>query len=132
GVYCGAAGMVHALGRLAGAGFYEPSLDLTAIAGGLHEAALASPDEEGADASLMFGFSGILLVEHRLAPTVKTADALANAIAANVEHPANELLYGAPGMMLAARAMYTRTGEERFAELWRGKCAGAVAGRREG
>jgi hypothetical protein len=30
--------MVHALGRLAGAGFYEPSLDLAAIAGGLHEA----------------------------------------------------------------------------------------------
>ena len=119
GLYCGAAGMVHALNRLAGSGFYEPSLDLTAIAGGLHEAALASPDEEGADGSLMFGFSGILLVEHRLAPTVKTADALANAIAANVEHPANELLYGAPGMMLAARAMYARTGEERFAELWR-------------
>ena len=40
-------------------------------------------------------------------------------IAANVEHPSNELLLGAPGTMLAARAMHARTGEERFAELWR-------------
>jgi lantibiotic modifying enzyme len=37
----------------------------------------------------------------------------------DVEHPSNELLLGAPGTMLAARAMYDRTGEERFAELWR-------------
>ena len=111
--------MVHALDRLAEAGFYEPSLDLAAIAGGLYEAALASPDEEGAGASLMIGSSGILLVAHRLAPSVATAEALAEVIAANVAHPANELLYGAPGTMLAARAMYARTGEERFAELWR-------------
>ncbi len=119
GLYCGAAGMVHALDRLAEAGFYKPSLDLAAIAGGLHEAALASPDEEGAGASLMIGSSGILLVAHRLAPSLATAEALADVIAANVAHPANELLYGAPGTMLAAHAMHTRTGVERFAELWR-------------
>ncbi|MHA3774900.1 lanthionine synthetase C family protein [Verrucomicrobiota bacterium sgz303538] len=119
GVYCGAAGMLHALDRLAMAGFYEPSLDLAAIAGGLYEAALASPDEEGAGPSLMIGASGILLVAHRLAPSRVTAQALADVIAENVAHPANELLYGAPGTMLAARAMHARTGEERFAELWR-------------
>lgn len=119
GLYCGAAGMVHALDRLAKAGFYEPSLDLAAIAGGLYEAALASPDEEDAGASLMIGVSGILLVAHRLAPSMATAKALADVIAANVAHPANELLYGAPGTMIAARAMHARTGEERFAELWR-------------
>jgi hypothetical protein len=65
------------------------------------------------------GSSGILLVAHRLAPSAARADALAEAIAANVEHPSNELLLGAPGTMLAARAMHARTGEERFAELWR-------------
>jgi glutathione S-transferase len=119
GLYGGAAGMVHALHRLAAAGFYEPSLDLAAIAGGLYEAALASPDEQDAGASLMLGSSGILLVAHRLAPSIATAEALADAIAANVAHPANELLYGAPGTMLAARAMHARTGAERFAELWR-------------
>jgi hypothetical protein len=119
GLYLGAAGMVHALDRLARAGFYEPSLDFAAIAGGLYEAALASPDDKDAGASLMLGSSGILLVAHRLAPSAATADALAKMIAASVKHPANELVYGSSGTMLAARAMHARTGEERFAELWR-------------
>jgi hypothetical protein len=119
GLYVGAAGMLHALARLADAGLYVPALDLAASVEGLHEASLASPDEEGAGASLLIGASGILLVAYRLAPSSATADAVAAAIAANVEHPSNELLLGAPGTMLAARAMHTRTGEERFAELWR-------------
>jgi Lanthionine synthetase C-like protein len=119
GVYVGAAGMLHALGRLAEAGLHVPTVDAAAVAGSLHEAALASPDEEGAGASLLAGSSGILLVAHGLAPSAVTADALAEAIAGNVEHASNELLLGAPGTMLAARAMHARTGEERFAELWR-------------
>jgi Lanthionine synthetase C-like protein len=119
GLYVGAAGMLHALGRLAEAGLHVPTLNGAAIVDGLHEAALASPDEEDAGASLLVGSSGIVLVAHCLAPSAATADALADAIAANVEHPSNELLLGAPGTMLAARVMHARTGEERFAELWR-------------
>jgi GNAT superfamily N-acetyltransferase len=119
GLYIGAAGMLHGLSRLAEAGLHTPTLDGAAIVEGLHEASLASPDEEGAGASLLAGSSGILVVAHRLAPSAATADALADAIAANVEHPSNELLLGAPGTMLVARAMHARTGEERFAELWR-------------
>jgi hypothetical protein len=119
GLYLGAAGMLHALGRLADAGLHVPTLDGAAIVDGLYEAALASPDEDGAGASLLIGSSGILLVAHRFAPSAATTDALADAIAANVEHPSNELLLGAPGTMLAARAMHARTGQERFAELWR-------------
>src|SRR4051812_29297899 len=112
GLYLGAAGMLHALDRL---GLDEPSLDVAAVAAGLE----ASPDEEGAGASLLVGTSGILLVAHRLASSAATADALAEAIAANAGHPSNELLLGAPGTMIAARAMHARTGEERFGELWR-------------
>jgi hypothetical protein len=119
GLYVGAAGMLHALGRLAEAGLHVPTLDGAAIVDGLHEAALASPDEDGAGASLLVGSSGILVVAHRLAPSAATADALAGAIAANAQHPSNELLLGAPGTMRAARVMHARTGEERFAELWR-------------
>ncbi|MBV9196044.1 MAG: LanC-like protein [Solirubrobacterales bacterium] len=119
GLYVGAAGMLHAFARLIDAGVYVPSIDCAAIAGGLYEPALASPDEEGAGASLMAGTSGILLVAHRLAPSSDAADALAGTIAANVKHPSNELLLGAPGTMLAARAMHRRTGERRFGELWR-------------
>src|SRR4051812_24005250 len=119
GLYVGAAGMLHALGRLAEAGLYVPRLDGAAIAEGPHDAEWAPPAEEGAGASLLVGSSGILLVAHRLAPSAGTADALADAIAANVKHPSNELLLGAPGTMLAARAIYARTGEKRFADLWR-------------
>jgi hypothetical protein len=113
GLYLGAAGMLHGLHRLAE--FSEPRLDARAIFEDLHP----EPDEENAGASLLAGSSGFLLVAHRFAPSAATADALADAIAANVAHPSNELLLGAPGTMVAARAMYDRTGEERFAELWR-------------
>jgi Lanthionine synthetase C-like protein len=111
GLYLGAAGMLHGLHRLAE--FYEPRLDARAILEDLHP----EPDEEDAGASLLVGSSGFLLVAHGFGAT--TADALADAIAANAEHPSNELLLGAPGTMLAARAMHARTGEKRFAELWR-------------
>jgi hypothetical protein len=127
GLYAGAAGMLHALGRLAEAGLHVPTLDGAAIAGELHQAALASPDEHGAGASLLVGSSGILLVAHRLASSAATADALADVIAGNVEHPSNELLLGAPGTMLAARVMHARTGEERFAELWRASARSLLA-----
>jgi hypothetical protein len=119
GVYLGAAGMLLALRRLAEAGLHVEALDTAGAVEGLHEAALADPDEAGAGASLLVGSSGILLVAQRLAPSATTADALADAIAANVDHPANELLLGAPGTMLAARAAHALTGEERFAGLWR-------------
>lgn len=127
GLYVGAAGMVHALGRLAELGLHVPRLDGTAIVGKLHEAASASPDEDGAGASLLVGSSGILLVTHRFLPSAATTDAIAEAITANVEHPSNELLLGAPGTMVAARVMYARTGEERFAELWRASARSLLA-----
>jgi len=129
GLYGGAAGMLHALARFADKGLYAPALDLAAIAAGLHEPALASPDEPGAGASLLVGSAGILVVAHRLAPSAATADALAAAIAAHAEHPSNELLLGAPGTMLAARPMYARTGEERFAALWRASARTLLARR---
>ena len=119
GLYLGAAGMLHALHRLAESALHVPGLDGAAIAGELYRGALASPDEPGAGASLLLGSSGILLVAHRLAPSSASADELADVIAGNAGHPSNELLLGAPGTMLAARVMNARTGEERFAELWR-------------
>jgi hypothetical protein len=130
GLSVGAAGMLHALRRLAEAGLHDPSLDGAAVADGLHEAARASPDEPGAGASLLVGSSGILLVAHRLSPSAAIADALATAIAANAGHPSNEVLLGAPGTMLAARAMHARTGEARFVDLWRASARTLLARRR--
>lgn len=119
GLYFGAAGMLHGLWRLGDAGVLDVGLDLAAAVDGLYEASLESPDEEGSGASLLLGTSGILLAAHWLAPSAATADLIADAIASNVEHPSNEMLLGAPGTMLAARAMYERTHEERFADLFR-------------
>jgi hypothetical protein len=130
GLYIGAAGVLHALRRLAADGFCELTIDGAAIASDLYEAALVSPDEEDAGASLLVGSSGILLVMDRLASSMATRDALADAIAANVQHPSNELLLGAPGTMLAASAIYERTGEDRFARLWRA-CARELLARQE-
>lgn len=119
GLYLGAAGMLHGLRRLAQAELCDLPLDCPAIVDGLHEAALTSPDEQGAGSSLLVGSTGILLVTHAVTGSSTAADALAGAIAANVEHPSNEILLGAPGTMLAARVMHGRTGEARFEALWR-------------
>jgi lantibiotic modifying enzyme len=91
---------------------------------------LTSPDEEGAGSSLLAGSTGILLVADRFAPSATTRELLADAIGANVQHPSNELLLGTPGTMLAVRAMYDRTREDRFAELWR-ESARALLARQE-
>jgi hypothetical protein len=92
GLYCGAAGMLHAIDQLRRVGLYDPSLDLAPIADSLHEAGQTRPDEEGAGPSRMFGATGTLLVAHRLSPSAAAADALADSIAAAAHHPANELL----------------------------------------
>jgi lantibiotic modifying enzyme len=52
-------------------------------------------------------------------PSPAIADRLAASIAANASHPSMELLWGAPGTMHAALAMYEATGEGRWADLFR-------------
>jgi lantibiotic modifying enzyme len=52
-------------------------------------------------------------------PSREVADRLAQSVAANIEHPSRELLWGAPGTMHASIAMHEWTGEERWAELFR-------------
>jgi lanthionine synthetase-like protein len=44
---------------------------------------------------------------------------LAQLIAANIDHPSRELMWGAPGTMLAALFLYERTRDERWAEAFR-------------
>jgi Lanthionine synthetase C-like protein len=111
GLYLGAAGIVWALHRL--------GHDLTETAERLHARYLAEPDWPGEVPGLLIGEAGILIVAHLLAPTRATADALERAIRANAQNPTNELLWGAPGTMLAARAMLAATGEARWADAWR-------------
>lgn len=74
--------------------------------------------------SYLLAQAGLLLALYRTSPTAETADALAAAIADNAEDATLELMWGAPGTMVAAVFMHRTTGEARWAELFR---AGAAA-----
>jgi hypothetical protein len=125
-LYVGAAGVVWALDTLRRRGLAEPRLDLAAGALRALEAWRAEPDlmagEEHppqAAASLFCGESGILTVLLGLSPSADLAGELLARVGENVPNEANEVMWGAPGTMLAARAMLDRTREERWADAWR-------------
>jgi lantibiotic modifying enzyme len=67
---------------------------------------------------LLAGESGLLLVAWRLAPDDALAERLLARIRENVGNDANEVMWGAPGTMVAARAMHAWTGEERWLDAW--------------
>ena len=124
-LYVGAAGVIWALDRLRERGQAETELDLAAAARRTLEhwrelrdfmagVELPAPAEAG----LLSGGSGILAVAWRLAPSADLADELLGLVRANVGNEANEIMWGAPGTMLAARAMLAWTGEEAWADAW--------------
>ena len=125
-LYSGASGVVWALDALRRRGHVDGELDVGAAALRALEAWRAEPDmPERLDppvsthSGLFFGETGILLVAYRLAPSAEIADALYARVAANWDNEANELMGGAPGTMIAARAMLDWTGNERWANVWR-------------
>ena len=70
-------------------------------------------------ASYLMGDTPILMLAHGHQPTVELADRLAALIAGNLDHPARELMWGSPGTLLAALFLHQRTGDARWAELFR-------------
>jgi hypothetical protein len=111
GLYLGAAGLVW--------GLHQLGHDLTDTAERLYERYLAEPDWPGVVPGFLMGEAGILLAVHRVAPRPYVSVALERAVRANAGNPTNELLWGAPGGLLAARAMLAATGESRWADAWR-------------
>ncbi|KQP15048.1 hypothetical protein [Pseudorhodoferax sp. Leaf267] len=73
--------------------------------------------------SFMMGELPIRLLEFATQQRPATANRLAALIAGNMEHPARELMGGSPGSLLAAHFLHRRTGDERWAELFRGTAA---------
>jgi hypothetical protein len=125
-LYAGAAGVVWALDALRRRGHAESGIDLAAAALRALEKWRADPDMPerreppvNTRASLFFGETGILLVAYRLAPSGELADDLHALVRANWDCETNDLMSGAPGTMLAAKAMLDWTGEERWADAWR-------------
>jgi hypothetical protein len=72
----------------------------------------------GNTASYLAGDTGPLLLDYWLSPIAAKADELDALIAANLDHPARELMLGAPGTMLAALFLHQWTGEERWARRY--------------
>ena len=116
GLYLGAAGMVWALDALARSGAVELSRDWAGVADELDERYLARVDAPVP--SLWIGEAGILLAAQRLAPSGERAERLFDVVRANAANETNELMWGSPGTMLAARTMLEWTGEERWRDAW--------------
>jgi hypothetical protein len=137
-LYVGAAGVVWALDALRRRG-YEHDFDLPAAALRIHERWAVQPDflqaEEfelpsARESALLAGGTGVALVAWLVAPSDELADELHSRVLANKHNDADEVMWGSPGSMLAARAIHESTGDERWADAWR-ECADALLARRD-
>jgi hypothetical protein len=136
-LYVGAAGVLWALDALRRRGHAETTLDLADLAVRNLELFRERPDfikgmtvPEPRESALLVGETGILLVAWKLAPEDELADDLHARGRANVDNPAEEVFWGAPGTLMAAHAMLGWTGDARWREAW-DESAEALLARRE-
>jgi hypothetical protein len=133
-LYVGAAGVIWALDALRRRGHAETSLDLAGAALRTLELERAEPDFMAGEthyhpAALLRGETGPLLIAFRLAPAPALADELHALVRANVANPTDDVMWGAPGTLLAALALGEWTGEPRWEEAAR-ESATALRARR--
>jgi hypothetical protein len=125
--------MIWALDALRRSGHAETSLDLAAAALRTLELERAEPDSTADEhyhpAALLTGETGPLLVALRLSPDPTLADDLHALVRANVANPTDDVMWGAPGTLLAALAMAEWMGEPRWQEAAR-ETAAALRARR--
>jgi len=69
-------------------------------------------------ASYLMGDTSIVMLSYWLSPNVEKAAHLEKLIAGNVDHPSRELMWGAPGTLLAALFLHQWTREPRWAEVY--------------
>ena len=120
-LYHGACGVIWALGHLAAVGAarthrdFTPELDalLTGVRRWLSSERIAA-----GDTSYLMGETSVLMLRHGRTGDPADADRLEAHIAANLDHPARELMWGAPGTMLAALFLFRRTGDARWSDLF--------------
>jgi lanthionine synthetase-like protein len=132
-LYVGAAGVIWALDALRRRGHAETALDLAGAALRTLELERAEPDstadEHYQPAALLRGGTGPLLVAFRLTSDPALADDLHALVRANVANPTDDVMWGAPGTLLAALAMGEWTAEPRWQEAAR-ESAAALRARR--
>ena len=136
-LYVGAAGVVYGLDALRRRGLAETRLDLAGVAGEVLALEREAPDymwgvelPEPRAASLLAGEAGVVLVACLLGADEGLGHALHDLVRGNVANAVDELMWGAPGSLAAARAMLVATGEDRWREAWH-ECADALLARRD-
>jgi hypothetical protein len=117
-LYFGAAGVIWGLLHLARAGAIPEDRRFSQWAISLPERYAGEPDTGSIIPSYFFGGAGVLLLAFRERRDPETARCLFDLIEANRDHPARELLVGAPGTMLAAVFAHEVTGEDRWRSLY--------------
>jgi hypothetical protein len=69
-------------------------------------------------ASYMMGETSIRMLSYAQDPSEETATILEELIRSNIANPAREVMWGAPGTLMAALLLYEHTGESRWKELF--------------
>lgn len=120
-LYFGTCGVMWALHYLHSTGACEMERDCSVDAAALVQRTREwlKDDAERERAAYLMGETPVRLLEHVQTGSVAAADRLVELIAGNMEHPARDLMWGSPGTLLAALFMHQRTGQDRFAELFR-------------
>lgn len=136
-LYVGSAGVLWALHRLRRLGYAETTLDLRALAMRNVELFRERPDfmkgmklPAPREAALLTGETGILLTACLLGSGPGFADDLYALVESNVDNEAEELMWGSPGTLLAAQAMWRSSGDERWRAA-RDRTAAALLSRRD-
>ena len=131
-LYHGACGVIWALRYLDAVGAAQAYRSFDAHLEPLREALLRWHARYGSGgiASYLMGETSFLLLRYGREGRAQDADRLEALIAGNVDDPSRELMWGAPGTMLAALFLHRRTGEARWAELFRGQRAYSVVAAR--
>ena len=124
-LYVGASGVVWALDAIRRRELAETTLDLPALALRTLDLFRERPDfmkgmtaPEPRESAFMLGETGILLVAWRLAPSRSLESDLLERVRANVTNRADELFWGTPGTLHAAKAMHEATRSARWRDTW--------------
>jgi len=119
--YYGAAGVVWALRYLRAVGACGPTLADSVDMAELRTRNRAWLQQAGLGAAgaYLMGDLPIDMMAWRDEPSAARADALAELIASNIDDPARELMWGAPGSLLAATHLHAASADARWADLVR-------------
>ena len=137
-LYVGASGVLLALDLLRRRGHAETAIDLAAASRRTLAEWREHPDfaqwtdiPSQPESALFAGGAGPRFVAWRIEPSQELADELYVLVHENVGNEAVEIMWGAPGTMLAARAMHEWTGDQRWADAWEESAESVLAVREE-